>query len=115
MRDHQFFEKFAESKKMRPVGYVDTPQGRVLLADSERAIAENGRIFYRTGYAVQRSGLDFGNFAEYELHETGGSKSQQQERLNQALVSARTFIAQLDESGYFDDGRKGDFSTRPSN
>ena len=113
MRDHNFFDGFARKNKMVPVGYIDTKYGRVLLADSCSCINENGKLIYRTGYAIQRAGLDFGNFNDYEINETGSSHSERFWRLNEALNHATESMRWLDQSGYFDDGRKQDFSPKP--
>jgi len=110
MRDHNFFEGYARKHKMFPQRPVETKLGRVLLADSEEAILAHGRLFYRTGYAIERGGLDIGNFHEYDLNETGGSHSAKQQRLEEALMHATVTMAQLDDAGYFDDDRKADFS-----
>lgn len=110
MRDHNYFDRFARDHKMRPQGYVDTDDGRILLADSEELIVEKGRLFYRTGYAIHRDGLDLGNYNDYGLDETGGSHSDRQYRLNEATMTARQVLRQLVQSGFYDDGRKKHFS-----
>ena len=101
---------------MRAEGYVDTNEGRILLADSGDMINEDGKLFYRTGYAIERSGLEFGNYADYEIGEDGfgSSHSDRDFRLSQAVFHARTTLNQLDDSGFFDDARKADFSPRPN-
>ena len=104
MRDHNYFEGYARHNKMIPQGYVDTPQGRILLADSEGLIREDGKLFYRTGYGVERGGMDFGNFHDYD------PGTDQQTRLNEAVEHARNILAQLDAAGYFDDARRNNFS-----
>ena len=114
MRDHHYFDGYIRHRKTFPQGYVDTPEGRVWLADSEEPIYENGRIFYRTIYGVGRDNkAEFAADAEYELHETGGSHTERDARLSEAVVEARKRIKILMDSGYFDDDRKGHFSPRP--
>jgi len=102
MRDHQWFDTFARKNKMRPQKAVETKHGKVLLADSEEPILEDGRLFYRTGYAVQRHGLDIGNHHDYAINETGGSRTDQQYRLDEALIHAQETLAQLEAAGYYD-------------
>lgn len=112
-KDHHYFEGFARKHKMIPQGYVDTPQGRILLADSGEAIIERGRVFYRTGWGIQRNGVDFGNYHDYEIGESGASRSEQKFRLNEATFNARQTLAQLTNSGFYDDGRKVHFAPQP--
>ena len=113
-RDHNFFDGFARRYKMRPYGYSDTKYGRILLADSGEPIHHEGRIFYRTGYAIERGGLEIGNYHDYELNVTGGSHSDQDFRIHEALKHAKLTLAQTLKSGFYDDGRKQDFAPRPN-
>ena len=114
MRDHNFFEGFARRHGMIPYGYVDTKHGRILLADSGKPLHEEGRIFYRAGYAIERAGVQIGNFNDYELNVTGGSHSDQDYRIKEAANHAKKTLAQTLQSGFYDHGRKQDFSPRPN-
>ncbi len=96
----------------RPQGFVDTPQGRVLLADSEEALFEGGRMFYRTVYGIQRGSMDFASHADYEFGETGGSVGELKLRLEEATVAARLRLKILTKSGYYDNARQHAFSPR---
>ena len=100
---------------MIPQGYVDTPEGRILLADSMDLIHEGGKMFYRTGYAIERQGVDLGTHNDYEWHESGASNSARDARLSEAVTHARLTLAQLQESGFYDDARKHSFSPRQAN
>lgn len=106
MRDHNFFDGYARSKKMLPVKAVETRHGTILLADSDDIIVEGGRMFYRTGWAILRGGAEFANHADYEINE-GLSKEQ---RLKEAELNAEWYLSKFDENGFFDDDRKHDFS-----
>ena len=110
MKDHNYFDRYARDHKMIPQGYVDTPEGRILLADSEDPIVEHGRLFYRTGYCIERAGLDIANYNDYDINQTGGSHSERKFRLDDATMDAREILAKLIESGFYDDGRKNHFS-----
>lgn len=96
---------------MVPQGYVETREGRVLLADSEVPILVDGLACYRTGYAVQRERLWWGNYHDYPASETGGSRSERDARLNEAVSHARMNLAITVKGGLYDDARKNDFST----
>lgn len=111
MRDHNFFEGFARRHRMVPYGFVNTKYGRILLADSGEPIHHEGRIFYRTGYAIERAGVQIGNYNDYELNVTGGSHSEQDFRILEAVTHAKSTLAQTLKSGFYDDGRKQSFSS----
>ncbi len=117
MRTHKYFDKYVRHLKMRPVKRVEVKLGSILLADSGEIILEDGRMFFRTAYAILRdgAGLDIGASAEYELDEVGGSQSEQNYRLDDAEMAATMFMTQLDDAGYYDAESKHDFSSRPGN
>jgi hypothetical protein len=117
MKQHAYFDKYARHNKMRPTGTAHGKHCRILLADSGEPIVEGRRVFYRTGFCLDREGkgLDLASYGEYEIGEAGGSQQEQKFRLADATMSARKLMADLHASGYFDDDRKGDFSTRPGN
>lgn len=78
---------------MFPQYAVSTEYGKILLADSEEAISEDGMLFYRTGYALDRGGLQIGNFNDYLIGESGGSHTDRQYRLQEALTHALKTVA----------------------
>lgn len=113
-RDHRFFEKWAARNCMKPICIVRDPDGDILLADSVEPIRVLG--VYRTGYAINRDGLEFGNHADYPISEfvlysrEGGV----QKRVNEALAMARRNQSMLKESGFYDADGKKRFSQRPN-
>lgn len=112
-RTPKFFEEWAKKNCMKPVCIVRDPDGDILLADSIEPIRVLG--IYRTGYAIHRSGLEFGNYNDYPMDEfliysrEGGT----QKRVNEALEHARQTQRQLKESGFYDSERKGRFNVNP--
>lgn len=104
------FEKWARSMKMLPQTMKDTDLGNILLADSEKALKNNGRIFYRTAAAIEVQGMEGAFYHDYELGETGASHSEKETRLKEAWEAAYARLQQLHAAGYFDDARRGQFS-----
>ena len=104
MRAHPYFDKYVRDHKMRPVKRIEHKHGSILLADSGEMIVEDQRMFFRTAYAILRDGegLDFAQSAEYELNEPGGSQGEQKYRLAAAKLTAKWWLSQLIESGYYD-------------
>jgi hypothetical protein len=107
-----WFEKWAAKNCMRPVCKVSDPDGEILLADSIEPIRVLGK--YRTGYAILRDDLKFGNYNDYDMQEfvlysrEGGV----QKRVNEALTYARAMQSELKQSGFYDGEAKGRFSQR---
>lgn len=113
-RDTHFFEKWAAKHCMKPVVIVRDPDGDILIADSVEPIRVLG--VYRTGYAINRDGLEIGNYADYPMRDfiiysrDGGV----QKRVNEALADARRTQALLKQSGFYDAEKKRSFSQRPN-
>src|SRR3990167_6442948 len=109
-RDTHWFEKWAAKNCMKPIVIVREPDGDILLADSIEPIRVLG--VYRTGYAINRDGLEIGNYADYAMSDfvlysrDGGV----QKRVNEALASARHTQTLLKESGFYDGEKKHSFS-----
>ncbi len=102
---------------MRPFCIIRDPDGDILLADSGEPMREldgDGTEFYRTGYALHRSGLEIGNYNDYPtsdfLFDT--KRGGQQKRIDEALAHARETQKQLKDAGYYDAERKGSFNNR---
>ena len=116
MKQHPYFDRYVRDHKMRPIKRVEHKHGSILLADSGEIIVEEGRMFFRTAYAILRegSGLDLASSAEYELNEPGGTQAEQKYRIDEAEMAAELLMAQLTESGYYDANCKHDFSQRPA-
>ena len=113
----KFFEEWAKRNCMKPFCIIRDQDGDILLADSGEPVRKgNGESaeFYRTGYALHRSGLEIGNYHDYPtsdfLFDTklGG----QQKRIDEALAHARQTQKQLMDAGYYDAERKGRFNLR---
>lgn len=113
-RTPKFFEEWARTHCMRPVCIVRDPDGDILLADSIDPIRSLG--IYRVGYAIHRSGLEFGNFNDYPMNEFLflSREAGTQQRINEALEHARATQRQLKAAGFYDAERKGRFSLRPN-
>lgn len=111
MRDHHYFEAYARHNRMFPQGFVDTDKGRILLADSETPLVEDGRIFYRTAFCIYTEGADIASSHEYEWGETGASHTERQARLKEAVDHAYEHLTNLYNAGFYDDERKADFSS----
>lgn len=111
-RNTTFFERWAAKNCMKPVCIVRERDGDILLADSIEPIREIGK--YRTGYAIHRNGLEFGNTNDYDMldfalySEAGGV----QKRVNEALAYARAAQAELKRTGFYDAHAKRRFSQR---
>lgn len=113
-RDHHFFEEWAKRNCMKPVCIVRDPDGDILLADSVEPIRTLG--VYRTGWAINRDGLELGNYRDYAIGEfalytpAGGV----QKRVNERLEYAREIQRELKGSGFYDGDGKKRFSHRPA-
>ncbi len=112
-RTTRFFEKWAARNCMKPVCIVRDPDGDILLADSIEPIRVLG--VYRTGYAIHRDGLEYGNHADYDMSEfvLYSKEGGVQKRVNEALDVARSHQALLKQSGFYDAEKKRSFSQRP--
>lgn len=113
----KFFEEWAKRNMMKPVCKVTDEDGEILLADSHEPIRK-GKVwspesdFYRTGYAIHRSGLEIGNYNDYPASDYAFMSRQKgiEQRVNEALEHARQTQKQLVEAGYYDADRKGRFN-----
>jgi hypothetical protein len=71
---------------------------------------------YRTGWAINRDGLELGNYRDYDMGEfflysiAGGV----QKRVNERLEHAREIQRELKGSGFYDGDGKHRFSNRPA-
>ena len=103
-RDYHFFDRWARANKMKPVCRVEEKDGDVLIADSGSVITEDGRTFYRTGFAIERDQAWLASTHEYEWTEFPEEtlRGKQQRRINEALDFARKYIAQTVEAGLYD-------------
>lgn len=105
-KDTHFFEKWAAKHCMKPICIVREKDGDILLADSVEPIRVLG--VYRTGYAIHRDNLQFGNYHDYPMREfilysvNGGV----QKRVNEALAHARASQIELEKSGFYGEGKK---------
>lgn len=114
-RDRNFFEEWAKRNNMKAVMKVVDPDGEILLADSGEPFVLDGAAVYRTGYAINRAGLEIGDYHDYPAMEMFGlSKAAgQNQRINEALAHARQTQSQLKAAGFYDADRKDAFSPRP--
>ena len=113
-RDHHFFDEWARRNQMIPQYVVETDEGRVLIADSDDVIVDGEKMYYRTGYAIDRGGLEIGNYHDYDHLEMSSltPRSAQQARMDEAVFHARHILSQTVEAGLYDnDGR---FSNKPN-
>lgn len=109
-RTTHWFEDWCQKMSMRPVCRVADPDGDILLADSHEPIRKLG--IYRTGFAVNREGLEVGNYNDYPMLDfaTDTRREGLQKRINEALAFARQTQQLLKESGYYDGEGKRRFS-----
>lgn len=112
-RDFRFFEAWARRNKMRPFARFEEKNGDILIADSGTVIVEGGQMFYRTGFAIDRPGdrtwlASYHDYPwqEFPEHSLAGK---QQERINEALAYARSYLQQTHKAGLYD-GDKRSFS-----
>lgn len=93
---------------MVPVCKVQDDLGEILVADSGEPFYgtnEEGILgrWYRTGYAINRDGLDIGNFCDYPAEEFGdlSRRDGQERRVNECLIAARETLKQFEEVGRY--------------
>ncbi len=113
----KFFEEWAKRNCMKPVCIIRDSDGDILLADSGEPIRKSngeGSDFYRTGYALHRSGLEIGNYNDYPTSDffLDTKRGGQQKRIDEALAHARQTQQQLTDAGYYDAERKGRFNLK---
>lgn len=113
-RNPAFFERWAAKNCMKPICIVRDPDGDILIADSIEPIRVLGGV-YRTGFAINRDGLEFGSTHDYPstefiLYSKAGGV---QKRVNEALAHARATQEELKSSGFYDGDGKHRFSKRP--
>lgn len=102
-RTPDWFDRWARRAKMKPVCKVFDDDGYVLIADSGGPIEEDGKVFYRTGYAIERNGVQVGAFNNYDPIQffRDGPRAGQEYRINDALKHARKLKKQLKQVDYW--------------
>ena len=102
-RTPDWFDRWCRRVSMKPVCRVREKDGDVLIADSGKAIEIDGKLYVRTGYALERDGVQLGATQLYDPIEffKEGPQAGQQRRINEALDAARKLKARLREVNYW--------------
>jgi len=110
-RNHRFFDNWARKLGMKPVCRVVAEGGDILVADSGAKLFESERLFYRTGFAIERPGdkkpLWLASTEETDALDpemcSRSERGAQEYRVNEALAYARKQLAKTVNVGLYDD------------